>query len=776
MQKEWSFSQGMRRSLVREGPKVSLRLALCALASVIAAKGAGLESPLGRTVPSSLKQAVLAKRAEALLAQMTPEEKIGQMVLFTAGETITGPSGQRQDLREQIRAGRCGTIFNAHTVATIRGYQKLAVENSRLRIPLLFGYDVIHGYKTIFPIPLGQAASWDTNAVERSARIAAIEASASGLNWTFAPMVDIARDPRWGRIAEGAGEDPFLGCAMARANVLGFQGNLSDVSALAACVKHYAAYGAAQAGRDYNTVDLSERTLREIYLPPFKAAVDAGALSLMTAFNELNGVPATANPFLLRQVLRDEWNFQGFTVTDYTSINELLNHGIAGTLYDAGRQALNAGVDMDMQGGVYFEYLKQMLSKGDITQNQIDAAAKRILICKLALGLVDDPYRYCDEQRETRLIYAPEHVEAAYDMACRSMVLLKNEGQILPLKPGKQLAVIGPLAEAKADLLGTWCGLGEGRRVTSVLESIRKANGAGKVLYAKGCDVASQDRSGLAAALKAARRADLVVLVAGESADMSGESASRTSINLPGVQTELLRELKKTGKPVVMVLLNGRPLALEEEAGLADALLEAWHPGTEGGRAIADVLFGKRNPSAKLPVTFPRTLGQVPLFYDAKNTGRPISPDNPREKYKSNYLDCPNDPLYPFGFGQSYTSFAYSDLQLDKTRLAPGERLTASIQLANTGPRDGTEIVQLYLRDLVASVTRPVLELRGFQKVELRVGEQRRVSFTVGEEDLAFLRRDMTWGTEPGQYRLFIGPNSRDFHSAGFELRGPRGS
>jgi beta-glucosidase len=768
MHKASSFFPSTEDRVALDLPAVWIGLTLCVLATASAVAADAPEVQPTGAAPFPFTQPLLIQRAKALVARMTTDEKIGQMVLFTAGETVTGPSGQREDLREQIRAGRCGNLFNAHSVATIREYQKLAVENSRLRIPLLFGYDVIHGYKTIFPIPLGQASSWDPEAVQRSARVTAIEATAAGLNWTYAPMVDIARDPRWGRIAEGAGEDPYLGCAMARANVLGFQGDLSDASMLAACVKHYAAYGAAQAGRDYNTVDLSERTLREVYLPPFKAAVDAGVLSVMAAVNELNGVPATANPFLLRRVLREEWNFQGFTVTDYTAINELVNHGFAGNLYDAGREALNAGVDMDMQGGVYFEYLKQMLSRGDVTQSQIDAAVERILLCKLALGLFDDPYRYCDEQREARLLYAPAHLQAAYDMACRSMVLLKNQRQILPLTPGKKLAVIGPLAEARADLMGTWCGRGDEARVTSVLENIRKVNGSGKVSYAKGCGVSSQDRSGLAAAVRAARGADLVVLVAGESADMSGESASRTSINLPGLQTELLREIKKTGKPVVMVLLNGRPLALEEEAALADALLEAWHPGTEGGRAIADVLFGKRNPSAKLPVTFPRTLGQVPIFYNTKNTGRPIDPKNPREKYKSNYLDCPNDPLFPFGFGLSYATFAYSDLRLDKTRLAPGDHLTASIQVANTSSRDGTEIVQLYLRDLVGSVTRPVLELKGFQKVELKAGENRRVSFTVGEKELAFLRRDMTWGTEPGQYQLFIGPNSRDLHSTSF--------
>ncbi len=710
-------------------------------------------------------------RAEALLARMTLEEKIGQLVLFSGYGATTGPMQLQQKLEDYIRKGDCGNVFNVMSVEQIRRLQKIAVEETRLHIPLLFGYDVIHGYKTIFPICLGEAASWNPALIENSAHVAATEGAAAGLDWTFAPMVDIARDPRWGRISEGAGEDPFLGSEIARARVRGIQGtNLATPDTLLACVKHYAAYGAAQAGRDYNTVDLSERTLREIYLPPYRAAIEAGALSVMSSFNELNGTPATANSFLLKRVLRDEWGFKGFVVTDYTAINEMVAHGSAADEADAARQALAAGVDMDMQGGTYLNHLKQLLAAGKVTKRQIDAAAKRILEIKFKLGLFDEPYRHCDAQREKQALYAKEHLAAARRMACESFVLLKNSAQTLPLKTGANIAVIGPLADSQRDLLGSWKGEGDWNFIEAALAAIQRENTNGTVTFAKGCDIASTNCAGFAEAVAAVQRADVAVLVLGEAWNMSGEAKCRTSINLPGVQTGLLREIKKTGKPVVVVLMNGRPLALEEESQLADALLEAWFPGTEGGTAVADVLFGQENPSGKLPVTFPRTLGQVPIFYSAKNTGRPLNPANPHEEYKSSYLDCPNDPLYPFGFGLSYTTFKFSDVRLDRATLKPGGKLTATVTVTNTGSRGGAEVAQLYLRDLVGSVTRPVLELKGFQKIELRAGESREVSFTVGEKELGFLRADMTWGTEPGAFQVFIGPDSRDLHPAKFEL------
>jgi len=709
--------------------------------------------------------------AEALLERMTLEEKIGQLALFTSFGATTGPPQDQAALEENIRAGNCGSVLNALSVAQIRKLQKIAVEESRLRVPLLFGYDVVHGYKTIFPIPLGETASWDLEAIERSARVAAVEAAAAGLDWTFAPMVDIARDPRWGRIAEGAGEDPFMGSAVAAARVRGFQGrDLTAPDSVLACVKHFAAYGAAVAGRDYNTVDMSERMLREVYLPPYAAGVEAGALSVMTSFNELNGTPATANSFLLRKVLRTEWGFKGIVVTDYTAINEMVAHGSAADEADAARQALAAGVDIDMVGGTFVHHLKQLVREGKVSRRQIQAGARRVLALKAQLGLLQDPFRHCDEAREARLLGARENLEAAYRMACESFVLLKNESQALPLKTGKTVAVIGPLADSSRDLLGCWKADGAWDSIDTVLGGIRRNNGDGQVVFAPGCDIASTNRAGFAEAIAAARTSDVIVAVVGESWDMSGEASCRTSINLPGAQTELLRELKQTGRPLVVVLMNGRPLALEEESAMADAMLEAWFPGTEGAKAVADVLFGKQNPAGKLPVTFPRRLGQAPIYYAAKNTGRPLDPANPKEPYKSSYLDCPNDPLYPFGFGLSYTTFNCAEPQLDQSRLLPGGCLTASATVSNTGQRDGAVVVQLYLRDLVGSVTRPVLELKGFQRLVLKAGEQRRISFNIRQQDLAFLRKDMTWGTEPGSYLAFIGLDSRELRSARFEL------
>jgi len=715
-------------------------------------------------------------RADALLARMTVAEKIGQLTLFTGYSGITGPVKEQsqRSLLEQVRKGDCGNVFNLISVAEIKKFQKVAVEETRLHIPLLFGYDVIHGYKTIFPICLGAAASWNPALIESSDRVAATEAAAAGLDWTFAPMVDIARDPRWGRICEGAGEDPFLGSAVAAARVRGFQGtNLAAPDTLLACVKHFAAYGAVQAGRDYNTVDLSERTLREIYLPPYRAAIDAGALSVMASFNELNGTPATVNRFLLQQVLRDEWGFQGFAVTDYTAINELVMHGTAADEGDAARQALAAGVDMDMQSAAYLNHLPERLAAGQITEAQINTAVKRILEIKFKLGLFDNPFRHLNEQREQQAFYAKENLATAYRLACESFVLLKNTNQTLPLKAGKKIAVIGPLADSRRDLLGSWIAKGKANSCETVFEGIQRNNPGAKVTFTAGCDLDSTNRAGFAKAVAAAKRADLAVLVLGESCEMSGEAKCRTSLGLPGVQTELLLEIKQTGKPVVVVLMNGRPLALEEESQLADALLEIWFPGTEGGAAAADVLFGRHNPSGKLPATFPRTVGQVPIFYAAKNTGRPLDPANPKEKYKSSYLDCPNDPLYPFGFGLSYTTFTYSEVRLDRATLNPGEKIQATVTVTNTGNYAGAEVVQLYLRDLVGSVTRPVRELKGFQKIELRAGESREISFTIGENELKFLRADMTVGTEPGEFQVFIGPNSRDTHAAKFDLLEP---
>ncbi len=706
-----------------------------------------------------------------LLARMTMQEKIGQMVLMSGYGRTPGPVKEQAALETAIRSGDCGNVFNVIGVAQVRRLQRMAIEETRLGIPLMFGFDTVHGFRTIFPIPLGETASWNLELMEQTARVAAKESSAAGLNWTFAPVVDISRDPRWGRISEGAGEDPLLGALVAQARVRGFQGTDWGASdTVLACAKHFAAYGAVQAGRDYNAVDMSERLLREVYLPPFFAAKEAGVASVMTAFSELNGTPATANRFLLRNILRNEWDFKGFVVSDFAGISEMVAHGSAGDDSEAGRQALKAGVDMDMQGGVYQQHLERMLAERTIMPEQIDTAAARVLEAKFRLGLFEDPFRRCDESREQRTRLASGHRDLAYRAACESFVLLKNEPEVLPFKPGRKIAVIGPLADSRKDLLGSWKGDGEWEELEAILSAIRRSNAEGEVRFAQGCEVRSANQTGFAEALEAVRQSDLAVLVMGESSDMSGEAKSRTDIGLPGVQTELLRQIRALGKPTVLVLLNGRPLVLEDESRLADAILEVWFPGSEGARAIADVLFGREYPSGKLPATFPRNLGQVPIFYSTKNTGRPPYPDKPTAEYRSTYLDSPNDPLYVFGFGLSYTTFSLSDFRLDHDHIRAGEDWEAEVVLRNTGNRPGAEVVQLYVRDLVGSVTRPLLELKKFKKVRLSPGQSETVRFLMNEHDLAFLREDMTWGTEPGRFRIFVGTNSRDLLSADLEL------
>lgn len=710
----------------------------------------------------------IEQKVDSVMKLMTLEEKIGQMVLYSSDWDVTGPS-LKKGYMDDIRKGNCGNIFNAYTAAYTRKLQKIAVVESRMKIPLLFGYDVIHGHKTIFPISLGESASWDLKAIEKSAQVSAAEAAASGINWTFAPMCDISVEPRWGRVSEGAGEDPFLGSKIAAARVHGFQGdNLADTLTILACVKHFAAYGAPLAGREYSTVDMSERVFLDTYLPPYKAAIDAGAMSVMSSFNELNGVPASGNRYLLTDLLRNKLGFKGFVVTDYTSINEMVNHGVAATEADAGLLAVKAGVDMDMQGEVYFKYLKKQVENGEVPMKMVDDAVRRILTVKFMLGLFDDPFRYCNEAREKREIYSPAHLEAAFDVAKKSMVLLKNNNNVLPLKKGEKIAVIGELAVSTRDLLGSWKAAGDWNFMKSTLDEMKVYNGENNVIYAEGCKTSGEDRSGFTAAWAAASRADKIVMVIGESWNLSGEAASRTSINIPGVQTELLEKLKTLHKPIVVVLMNGRPLDLSKESELADAILEVWFPGTMGGKAITHVLFGEYNPSGKLTMTFPRNLGQVPIYYYEKNTGRPIYIPDP--KYKSRYLDCPNDPLYPFGFGLSYTTFAYSDIKLSPNFLNAKGELKASVNVTNIGNADGEEVVQCYVRDLVGSVTRPVKELKGFEKIALKVGESKVVTFTIKPDMLAFHRQDMTYGTEPGAYKLFIGGNSRDVKETNFNL------
>ena len=702
--------------------------------------------------------------ADSLIALMTLEEKVGQMTLFTSDWAVTGPT-LRPGYRDDVLTGKVGAIFNAHTSAYNHELQRIAVEETRLGIPLLFGYDVIHGYRTIFPIPLGEAASWDLAAMERSARIAAVEASAAGLHWTYAPMVDVARDPRWGRVAEGAGEDTYLGSLIAEARVRGFQG--SDIGAantILSCVKHYAAYGAAQAGRDYHTTDMSDRMLREIYLPPFKAAKDAGAYTFMTAFNELNGVPCTANEYLLRDILRKEWGFQGMVVTDYTSITEMVEHGNVADTAEAGLAAVLAGVDMDMQGAVFYEYLVGQVKAGLVSEERINESVRYILAMKHVLGLFDDPYRYGSAEREAKEVFSQAHLDAALDIAKKSMVLLQNNDGALPVSGSQTLAVVGPLADSKADMLGNWFGDGRADDVITPLMAFR-ATGT-DVFYARGCDITGDDVSRLAEAVYAAEQADVVIAFVGEAGWMSGEAASRSDITLPGPQRQLIEALRETGKPLVLVVFSGRPLDLSWEVEHADAILEAWFPGTMAGPAIVEVLTGEYNPSGRLPITFPRSVGQVPIFYNVKNTGRPIT----ENKYTSKYLDLPNTPLFPFGFGLSYSTVSYGIPQISRSEMKMTDSVLVTIRVTNESNRPVVETVQLYVHDKVGSVTRPLQELKGYQQVSLAGKESRVVSFRLRAEDLAYYTASMDWKAEPGDFEIQVGPHSGEVKTVSLRL------
>lgn len=717
------------------------------------------------TSPSSANS-----RVDSVLALMTLEEKIGQLTLFTSDYDVTGPT-IRENYKDDIKAGKVGAIFNAFGADYTRKLQEIAVKETRLHIPLLFGYDVIHGHRTIFPIPLGESCSWDLNVMQQSARIAAEEASAEGLHWTFAPMCDIARDPRWGRMAEGAGEDTYLGSRIAEARVKGFQGEgIGTLNSVLACVKHFAAYGAAQAGRDYHTTDMSDRVLREVYLPPYKAAIDAGAATVMTSFNELDGIPATGNKYLMTDILRKEWDFTGFVVTDYTSIMELLPHGIAEDTASAAALALEAGVDMDMQAGFYNDALEKLVKEGKLKEGLIDEAVRRILRKKFELGLFDDPYRYSNVEREKSTVMKKEFLDAARDGARKSIVLLKNEKQVLPLsKSIKRLAVIGPLADARREMIGSWSAAGDWTKAVTLLEGIKAAvTSSTQVLYARGCNINDDTTTYFAQAIQTAKQADVVVLAVGEAALMTGEAASRTALDLPGVQQKLVEEIQKTGKPVVVVLSNGRPLTINWINDNIPTIVETWFLGTQAGHAIADVLFGDYNPSGKLTVTFPRSVGQVPIYYSMKNTGRPMDANN---KYTSKYLDESNEPLYPFGYGLSYTTFTYGDISLSSRQITQQDELKVTSKVTNTGKRAGEEVVQLYIHDLVGSVTRPVKELKNFQKIMLQPGESKEITFTITQHDLSFYRKDMSFGVEPGKFEVYIGGNSRDLKKAAFMLR-----
>ena len=715
------------------------------------------------TVTISRSQNYEAK-VDSLMALMTLQEKIGQTIMYGGSWDQTGPIVGANN-GKLIREGNMGGMLNAFTVKGTKDLQTIAVEDSRLGIPLLFGYDVIHGHRTIFPINLGMAASWDLKLIEESSRIAAEEASAEGLHWTFSPMVDISREPRWGRISEGAGEDVFLGSQIAKAYVRGYQGDdLSKPNTILACAKHYVAYGAPQAGRDYHTVNMSEGELRNVYLPPFKATVDAGIETFMSAFNELNGVPTSGNKFTLRDILREEWGFKGFVVSDYTSINEMVPHGYAKDEKDAARIGMNAGVDMDMMGGVYKNYLKELVEEGKVSEDYINEACRRILLAKFKLGLFDDPYRYIDEKREATTKYKPEFLTKAREIAAASSVLLQNKNQTLPLSKGtKKIAFIGPLVKDEYDILGNWAAKGDRKgQAVSVFEGVSEYLKTNQIMYAKGCDILKDDTSGFDEAIAVSKQADVIVLVMGEGHHMSGEAASRTNLKIPGIQPKLIKKIREANptKKIILVLMNGRPLNLSDEVNLVDAILEAWFPGTMGGAGIADVLFGVYNPSGKLTVTFPRNVGQVPIYYNMKNTGRPIPEANPGEDYKSNYIDSPNSPLFSFGHGLSYTSFEYSDFKLSSETLTRTGSIQASITVTNSGTKDGHEVVQLYIHDKVGSVTRPVKELKGFEKIFLKKGESKIVSFSISVEDLKFYNNEMVYNVEPGEFEIAIAPSS----------------
>jgi len=727
---------------------------------------------------------------DALMKKMTLEEKIGQLNLPGAGDITTGQASS-SGIAQKIEQGKVGGLFNIKSVAKIKEVQQLAVNKSRLKIPLLFGMDVIHGYETVFPIPLGMSCIWDMKLVERSARIAAQEASADGINWTFSPMVDISRDPRWGRISEGSGEDAYLGSQIAKAMVKGYQGtDLSKNNTIMSCVKHYALYGAAEAGRDYNTTDMSRPRMFNEYLPPYKAAVDAGVGSVMASFNEIDGVPATANKWLLTDVLRKQWGFKGFVVTDYTGINEMVDHGI-GDLQTVSARALMAGIDMDMVGEGILTTIQKSLKEGKATVAQIDAACRRILEAKYKLGLFDDPFRYCDENRAKTEIFTDGNRKEARAIAAESFVLLKNNGNVLPLKKSGTIAVIGPLADATENMTGTWSVAAVFSKSISVLKGMQEVAGSNaKILYAKGSNLDEdslieqratmfgkslrrdnrQPSEILQEAISVANQADVIVAALGEAAEMSGEASSRTSIEIPGIQRELLKALLNTGKPVVLVLFTGRPLALTWEQQHVPAIINVWFGGSEAGHAIADVLYGDVNPSGKLSTTFPQNIGQVPIFYNHKNTGRPLPEGKWFQKFRSNYLDVSNDPLYPFGYGLSYTNFSYSDITLSSSSMKPGQKITASVTVTNNGSRDGKEVVQLYIRDIVGTSTRPVKELKGFQKIELKAGASKTVSFDITVNDLKYYNYELKYVAEPGDFKIFIGGNSRDVKEANFKL------
>jgi len=732
-------------------------LVLCILSAALLS---GCEAGLKRQAENLDSE--IEKQIDEFLRKMTLEEKVGQM-------TQPGKHGEDgpSDIEDEVRKGKVGSFLDITDIKQRNHLQKIAVEQTRLGIPLIFAFDVIHGYRTIFPVPLAEATSWDIELIERTAEIAAKEARAAGIDWTFSPMIDIARDPRWGRIVEGAGEDPYLGSLIARAKVRGYQGNdYSDPERLAACLKHFAAYGAVQAGREYNTTEISERVLRNVYLPPFKAGVKEGAATLMSGFNDLDGIPASGNSYILTDILRGEWGFDGLVVSDWRSVKQLIYHGQAKDEEAAGIIGASAGVDMEMVSRTY-ENLPRLVRQGKFPEEVIDQAVRRILRIKIRAGLFDNPY--ADEKLGASVMLHPEHLKIAREMVRSSMVLLKNKGNYLPLSKGvKSIALIGPLADNRKDMLGTWAGIGKETDVVTVLEGIEQTVASDCIVhYAKGCDVLGDSKEDFAEAIEAARQSEVVIMAMGESVELNGEGHSRTSLDLPGVQRELIQEIYKTGKPVVVLLFTGRPLTINWVYENIPAILIAWHPGIQAGTGIADVIFGDYNPSGKLTVTFPRNVGQIPIYYNAKNTGRP--PDA-NDRWTSKYIDVPWTPLIPFGYGLSYTVFEYSNLQIAKTKVVLDEPILIKADVTNTGNRAGQEVVQLYIRDLVGSVTRPVKELKGFKKIFLNPGETKTVTFNLSQDNLKFYNRQMNFVVEPGEFKVWVGPNSAEGLESGFEI------
>ncbi|WP_262897968.1 beta-glucosidase BglX [Litoribacter ruber] len=740
---------------------------------------------LGVALGTAQAQDEYTRKADSVLALMTLEEKIGQLNLPAAGDITTGQA-ESANIAEKIKDGKVGGLFNLKGAEKIRDVQRVAMEESRLKIPLLFGMDVIHGYETVFPIPLGISSSWDMGLIEKTARIAAEEASADGISWTFSPMTDISRDPRWGRVSEGSGEDPYLGSKIAKAMVKGYQGDdLSDPQTIMATVKHFALYGAPEAGRDYHSVDMSRQKMYNEYFPPYKAAIEAGVGSVMTAFNDVDGIPASGNKWLMTEVLRNQWGFDGFVVTDYTAINEMIDHGM-GDLQTVSAMALNAGVEMDMVGEGFLTTLEKSLEEGKVTQEQIDNAARLILIAKFRLGLFDDPYRYSDPERAKSEVFTPEKRQISRELASQTFVLLKNEDNLLPLKKEGKIALVGPMADNRKNMTGTWSVAGRHDESVSLLDGLKNALGdQAEIVTARGANVAVDsllesrisifgkdterdprpDENLIAEALEISKDADVIIAAMGESAEMSGEASSMTNIELQKNQRELLKALKGTGKPVVMVLFTGRPLAIKWEEENVPAILNVWFAGSEAGDAISDALFGDVNPSGKLTATFPQNVGQVPIYYNHKNTGRPLGEGEWFQKFRSNYLDVSNEPLYPFGFGLSYTTFEYGDINLSKTSLQGNETLEITIDVTNSGEYDGAEVVQLYIRDMVASITRPVKELKGFEKIQLAAGETKTVTFELTTEDLKFYNNEIEHIWEPGEFQIMVGGNSRDVKS-----------